>query len=78
MSAGNLVLFVRGVASTAYARRATSCVHRVEVPVFAEPRLSQQGGPAPYYKKTGHMYQTEDKALEYYLTSMKEHCDNKC
>ena len=29
----------------------------------------------------GHNYQTEDKALEYYLTSMKEHCDpdsDKC
>ena len=29
----------------------------------------------------GHNYQTEDKALEYYLTSMKEYCDpdsDKC
>ena len=23
-------------------------------------------------------YQTEDKALAYYLKNMKEHCDNKC
>ena len=29
----------------------------------------------------GHNYQTEDKALEYYLENMKEHCDpdsDKC
>ena len=31
-----------------------------------------------YYKKTGHMYQTEDKALDYYLEQMKANCDNKC
>ena len=31
-----------------------------------------------YMRWMGHNYQTEDKALEYYLTSMKEHCDNKC
>ena len=33
------------------------------------------------YKKSGHMYQTTDPALDYYLTSMKEHCDpdsDKC
>ena len=29
-------------------------------------------------RRLGHNYQKEDKALEYYLTSMKEHCDNKC
>ena len=30
-----------------------------------------------YYKKTGHMYQTEDKALEYYLEQMTDpaNCD---
>ena len=30
---------------------------------------------------TGHLYQTTDPALEYYLTNMKEHCDpdsDKC
>ena len=29
-------------------------------------------------RRLGHNYQKEDKALEYYLTSMTEHCDNKC
>ena len=33
--------------------------------------------PLPNYL-LGHNYQTTDPALEYYLTSMKEHCDNKC
>ena len=27
---------------------------------------------------SGHNYQMHDTALEYYLTNMKEHCDNKC
>ena len=26
-------------------------------------------------RRLGHNYQKEDKALEYYLTNMKEHCD---
>ena len=30
------------------------------------------------YKASGHMYQTEDKALDYYLDQMKANCDNKC
>ena len=27
------------------------------------------------YKASGHMYQTEDKALDYYLDQMKANCD---
>ena len=38
-------------------------------------------GLAGLIKASGHNYQKEDKALEYYLEQMKEHCDpdsDKC
>ena len=35
-------------------------------------------GPAFSMGVSGHNYQMHDTALEYYLTNMKEHCDNKC